>query len=105
VAIEVCLLFNIAVVFNLIVFPFPPSKAQSLGDVPMNRKNAANCSHGNLNLKMGILRQDIDATMHLAPIGNSVRICCVYNFQVLFGGFFSVCHASPIVTQDDSVRQ
>jgi len=39
VAIEVCLLFNFAVfIFN--VFPFPPSKAQSLGDIPMNRKNA-----------------------------------------------------------------
>jgi hypothetical protein len=36
VAIEVCLLFNFAVVFNFNVFPFPPSKAQSLGDVPMN---------------------------------------------------------------------
>jgi hypothetical protein len=44
VAIKVCLLFNFAVVFNFNVFPFPPSKAQSLGDVSMNRKNAENCS-------------------------------------------------------------
>jgi hypothetical protein len=43
VAIEVCLLFNFAVfIFN--VFPFPPSKAQSLGDIPMNRKKAPNYS-------------------------------------------------------------
>jgi hypothetical protein len=27
-----------------------------------------------------LLRQYIDATMHLAPIGNAVRICCVINF-------------------------
>ncbi len=42
-AIEVGLLFNFAVVFNFNVFPFLPSKEQSLGDVP-NRKKAANCS-------------------------------------------------------------
>ncbi len=44
VAIKVCLLFNFAVVFNFNVFSFPPSKAESLGDVSMNRKNAENCS-------------------------------------------------------------
>ncbi len=43
VAIKVCLLFNLAVVF-IFIFPFLPSKAQSLGDVPMNGKNAANYS-------------------------------------------------------------
>jgi hypothetical protein len=42
VAIEVCLMFNFAVVFIFNVFPFPPGKAQSLVDVPMNKKNAAN---------------------------------------------------------------
>ncbi len=26
--------------------------------------------------------------MHIAPIGNTVWICCVYNFQTLFRGFF-----------------
>ncbi len=36
--------FNLAVVFNLNVFPFPPSKPQFLGDVPMNGQDAANCS-------------------------------------------------------------
>ncbi len=45
VAITVCLSFNLDVVYNFNVFPFPLSKAQSLGDVPMNRQNAANCSH------------------------------------------------------------
>jgi hypothetical protein len=43
VAIEVCLSFNLVVIFNFNVFPFPPSKAKSIGDVPMNRENAANC--------------------------------------------------------------
>jgi hypothetical protein len=37
VAIDVLLSFNLAVVFNFMVFPFPPSKQQFLGDVPMNR--------------------------------------------------------------------
>jgi hypothetical protein len=37
VAIVVCLLFNFAVVFIFNVFPFPPSKAQSLDDFPMNK--------------------------------------------------------------------
>jgi hypothetical protein len=44
---------------------------------------------------MGIpaLRQYIDATMPVAPIGNEVKICSVYNFQILFPGFFR--RASP----------
>jgi hypothetical protein len=45
VAIEDCLPFILVVISNFNVFPFPLSKAQSLGDVPMNRQNAANCSH------------------------------------------------------------
>jgi hypothetical protein len=44
VAMEVCLLFNFAVVFIFNIFPFLPSKAQSLGNVPMNRKDATNYS-------------------------------------------------------------
>ncbi len=44
VAIDVLLSFNFAVVFNFNVYPFPPSKPQFLGDVPMNRQNAANSS-------------------------------------------------------------
>jgi hypothetical protein len=58
--------------------------------------------HGELKksveeLRMGVpaLRQYIDATMHLAPIGNGVKICSVYNFQILFHKFFSVRRASP----------
>jgi hypothetical protein len=41
-------------------------------------------------LRMGIpaLRQYIDATMPVAPIGNGVQICSVYNFQILVRGFF-----------------
>jgi hypothetical protein len=45
VAIEVCLSFNLVIISNFNVFLFPLSKAQSLGDVPMNRRNTANCSH------------------------------------------------------------
>jgi len=35
------------------------------------------------------LRQFVDATMHLAPIGD-VGICCCYNFLILFRAYFSV---------------
>jgi hypothetical protein len=40
---------------------------------------------------MGIpaLRQYIDATKHLAPLGDAVRIWSVYNFQILFRRIFS----------------
>jgi hypothetical protein len=89
VAIEVCLLFTFAVVFNFNVFPFPSSKAQSLGDVPLNRKKTQpivcfEFDLGNLNKhqRWVFLRQYIDATMLLAPIGNAIRICCVNNFQI-----------------------
>ncbi len=36
--------FNFSVVFNFNVFPFPPSKAKFLGDVPVNKQNAGNGS-------------------------------------------------------------
>ncbi len=95
--------FNFAVVFDCMYFRFRPSKAKSIGNVLTNRQNAANCClHRGLNkyvkeLRMGIpaLRQYIDATMPLAPIDNGVQICSVYNFQVLFRGFFSVRRVSP----------
>jgi hypothetical protein len=51
------------------------------------------------------LRQYIDATMHPAPIGNGVQICSVYNFQILFRGFFFLFAAHRLLTQDDSLRQ
>ncbi len=41
VAIEVCLSFNLVVISNFNVFPFPPSKPILIGDVPMSRQNAA----------------------------------------------------------------
>ncbi len=41
VAIEVCLSFNLVVISNFNVFPFPPSKPKLIGDVPMNRQNMA----------------------------------------------------------------
>jgi hypothetical protein len=58
-------------------------------------------------LKMGIpaLRQYIDATMPFAAIGNGVQICIVFNFQILFRGFFFLFAAHRLMTQDDSVRQ
>ncbi len=39
--IEVCFSFNFAVVFDFNLFPVPPSKAKSIGDVLTNRQNAA----------------------------------------------------------------
>jgi hypothetical protein len=58
-------------------------------------------------LRMGIptVRQYIDATMPVAPIGNGVQICSVLNFQILFRGFFFLFTAHRIMTQDDWVRQ
>jgi hypothetical protein len=32
---------NLVAISNFNVFPFPPSKPKSIGDVPMNRQNAA----------------------------------------------------------------
>ena len=40
-AIDVLFSLNFAVVFDFNVFPFPPSKQKLIGDVPMNRQNAA----------------------------------------------------------------
>ncbi len=45
VTIEFCLSFNFAVVIDFNIFLVLPSKAQFLGDVPINRQNAANCTH------------------------------------------------------------
>jgi hypothetical protein len=60
---------------------FPDEKAKR-GEL-LSQKSAE-------ELRMGIpaLRQYIDATMHLAPICNGVQICSIYNFQILFCGFF-----------------
>ncbi len=44
VAIDVLLSFKFAVVFIFNAFPFPSSKPQILGDVPMNKQNSANRS-------------------------------------------------------------
>jgi hypothetical protein len=33
--------------------------------------------------------------MHLAPLGNAQQYCSVYNFQLVFRGFFSVNTALP----------
>ncbi len=41
VAIEVCLSFSLVVIYNFNIFPFLPSKLKLIGDVPMNRQNAA----------------------------------------------------------------
>jgi len=67
--------------------------------------------HGELKksveeLRMGVpaLRQYIGATMHLAPIGNGVKTCSVYNSKFYFTNFFLFA-AHRLQTQDDSVRQ
>jgi hypothetical protein len=112
-AIEVCLPFNFAVVFDFTYFRFRPSKAKSIGDVLTNRHNAANCclhrewknSAESLGIGILALRQYIDATIHPAPLGNGVQICSVYNFSILFRGFFFLCAAHPLMAQTDSVRQ
>jgi hypothetical protein len=43
--------------------------------------------------------------MPVAPIGNGVQICSVYNFQILFRGFFFLFAAHYLRTQTDSLRQ
>jgi hypothetical protein len=91
-AIDVLFSVNFAVIFDFMYFRFRPSKAKSIGNVLTNRQKAANCClHRGFKksaeeLRMGIppLRQYIDAMMPLAPKGNRVQICSVYNFQILF---------------------
>ncbi len=51
------------------------------------------------------LHQYIDATMLGALIGDAVTIYCIFNFQIIFRGFFSLFDASRLITQYDSVRQ
>jgi hypothetical protein len=41
VTIEVCFSFNFAFVFDFHLFPVPPNKAKSIGDVLTKRQNAA----------------------------------------------------------------
>ncbi len=84
-AIDVLFSLNFAVIFDFMYFRFRPSKAKLIGNVLTNRqkKSAEELRKGTL-----ALRQYIDATMHPVPIGNGVQICSVYNFQILFLGFF-----------------
>jgi hypothetical protein len=53
--------FNFAVVFIFNVFPFPPSKAPSLGDVPMNRKKCSKLFASDLNFVFCVMEGDRDA--------------------------------------------
>jgi hypothetical protein len=62
-AIDVLFSINSAVVFGFIYFCFRPSKANSAEELRM-------------------LRQYTDATMPVAPTGNGVQICSVFNFQI-----------------------
>jgi hypothetical protein len=93
-------------------FRFRPSKAKSIGNVLTNRQNVVNCLHRKLKksaeeliMSIPALRQYIDAAMHLAPVGDGVQICSVYNFQILFRGFFLLFTAHRLITQDDSLHQ
>ncbi len=84
-AIDVLFFINLAVIFDFMYFRFRPSKAKSIGNVLTNRQNTAKkrgLKKSAEELRMGIpgLRQYIDATMPVAPIGNGVQICGVYNF-------------------------
>ncbi len=103
-AIEVCLLFNFAVVFNFNVFPFPPSKAQSLGDFPMNRKNAANCSplfwiwfrksqSKEVYYCANILTQQCTMCQYRQATRSEFAACIISKFY--FADFFSVRRVSP----------
>jgi hypothetical protein len=102
-AIDVLFSLNFSVAFDFMCFRFRPRKAKSIGNVLTNRQNAANCcfhrewkkSAEKLRIGILVLRQYIHATMHPAPIGNGVQICSVYNFQILFRGFFYVRRTSP----------
>jgi hypothetical protein len=68
VVIEVCLPFNFAVIFQYIIyFWLPPSKAQFIGHVLMNRQNAAFGSMVFFLLKRAL---PIDASNHLALVGD-----------------------------------
>jgi hypothetical protein len=46
VTIEVCVLFNFPIIFDFNLFPAPPNKAQFIGNVLLNRQNAAISSRG-----------------------------------------------------------
>ncbi len=46
VTIEVCVSFNIAIIFDFNLFPVPLNKAQFIGNVLVNRQNAAISSRG-----------------------------------------------------------
>ncbi len=80
VAIKVCLSFNFAVVFILMYFRRVKQNFYSMSPQLGKTRRTVNL-HGELKksveeLRMGVpaLRQYIDATTHLAPIGNGVKI-------------------------------
>jgi hypothetical protein len=50
------------------------------GDVEIGRQRLLREWRDKSKNERRSLRQYIDATMHLAPVGNSVRICCVIDF-------------------------
>jgi hypothetical protein len=58
-----------------------------------------------MDMSIPALRQYIGATMPVAPIGNGVQICSVFNFQILFRGFFFLFAAHRLMMQDYSERQ
>jgi hypothetical protein len=89
-AIDVLLSVNFAVVFDFMYFRFRPSKAISIFNVlTIGKTRQRELKKSAEELRMGIpaLHQYIDATMSVAPIGNGVQICSIYNFQILFPDF------------------
>ncbi len=65
-AIEVCFSFNFAFGFDFNLFPVPPSKAKSIGDVLTNRQNAATWY-----LFFSLFQRAIDAPNHPALLGDA----------------------------------
>ncbi len=58
-----------------------------------------------LKTELYCLRHYIDATMHLAPLGNVQQYCSVFNFQLVFRRLFLQFTVHCLRTQTDLVRQ
>jgi hypothetical protein len=70
-AIKVCFSFNFAVVFDFQLFPVPPSKAKSIGDVLTNRTNRQNAATWYMVFSLLQRALPIDAPNHPALLGDA----------------------------------
>ncbi len=113
-AIEICLPYNFAVVFDFMYFRFCPSEAKLIGNVLTNRQNAASYLHrfffwstfvccvirlfkikvsswiaaSVLKIERYCPRHYIDAMMPLASLGKAQQYCSDFNFQLVSRGLF-----------------